>query len=399
VIDPVICGTSGVLATVVLDYDPAVLGEIAGMFLQLGYPTFLSIPGSLNAGSVTARVSDLTGAGAFFFPVDRDTNSDGTDDQLRTNYLIDPGTVPPGDFERVLFDCVPGTGVRPADFACSLADVVDPFTNLYPQATIDQLTSCFVSILEAPGGGGTTTTTAPPTSSTVATTSTTSSTTTTISITCGNGTPEGAEQCDDGNENPSDGCTNACTACGNSTTTAPETCDDGDLDDGDGCDSNCTVTACGNGLVVGSETCDDGNTSNNDSCPADCIVDNCTPLGGTDRQVSLTFSGSNVAWLTVLLDYPEGKVSIPGSGSGVPAGIITDNPGGSFANANDLDHALRELVAAGGAITPGLLFRVHFEDCQGASAPSAGEFTCTVVSASDPDSQPVGGVTCAVTIP
>jgi cysteine-rich repeat protein len=247
------------------------------------------------------------------------------------------------------------------------------------------------------------TTTAPSTtSSTVVTTtssSSTSTTTTTIPA-CGNGVPDPGEECDDGNENPTDGCTNTCTICGNSVVTDPETCDDGNLNDGDGCDSNCTDTACGNGLVVAPETCDDGNTNNNDSCPADCIIDDCTPLGGTDRTISVTFSGSDsVAGMTILLDYPEGKVSIPGSGGGVPSGIITDLPDGSFGNANDLDHALRELVAAGAAFPTGLLFRVHFEDCQAASAPSAGEFTCTVVSASDPDSQPVGGVTCAVTVP
>jgi cysteine-rich repeat protein len=246
---------------------------------------------------------------------------------------------------------------------------------------------------------GATTTSTTVVSTTVTSTTTTTSTTVPAS-TCGNETIEGDEECDDGNLDPTDGCTKECTSCGNGTTTAPETCDDSNLVSGDGCDANCRTTGCGNELIVGDETCDDGNTDDADSCPSDCIVDACAPESGTDYTVSVNFAGSeNVAGITVFLDYPEGKVSIPGSGAAVPAGIITDLPGFAFGQTNDLDHALIQAVVDAGAFPSGLLFNIHFETCAGAAAPTPGDFACTVQSAGDPDLVPIAGVTCSVQLP
>ena len=58
---------------------------------------------------------------------------------------------------------------------------------------------------------------------------------------CGNGTPEQGEECDDGNANAADGCTNGCTICGNGVVTAPEACDDGNLSSLDGCSASCQL--------------------------------------------------------------------------------------------------------------------------------------------------------------
>jgi cysteine-rich repeat protein len=257
----------------------------------------------------------------------------------------------------------------------------------------------------AAGACPTTTTT----STTLVTTTTageTTTTTTTIPTLCvgdgPNGMPDAGEQCDDGNLNPTDGCTVACTICGNMTVTPPEACDDGNLVSGDGCDANCQPTGCGNGLAVSPETCDDGNTSNDDSCPSDCIVDPCVPVAATDVPVSVTVGGNaDIGAVTVLVDYPEGKVSIPGSGGAIPAGILTDYPDGSTPGPNDYDHALRNFVLGQlGTPVSGLLFKVHFESCQSASVPVAGDFTCTVIDASDTSGTPIAsGVTCAVTVP
>lgn len=158
---------------------------------------------------------------------------------------------------------------------------------------------------------------------------------------------------------------------------------------------------CGNGNQEEGEDCDDGNTSNADTCPADCTIDPCTPVAGAGPIASVNFTvplGIDVAGLSVLVDYPEGKVSLPGSGASA-AGSITNTPPGAFAQVNDFDHALREVIASGSAITPGLLFRMNFEACQGAPAPTAGDFTCLVEDASDPDGNTVTGVTCSVTVP
>ena len=158
---------------------------------------------------------------------------------------------------------------------------------------------------------------------------------------------------------------------------------------------------CGNGNIEEGEDCDDNNASNADTCPADCTIDPCTPVAGPGPIASVNFAaplGIDVAGVSVLVDYPEGKVSLPGSGASA-SGSISNTPPGAFAQVNDFDHALREVIASGSAITPGLLFRMNFQACQGAPAPTPGDFTCLVEDASDPDGNTVIGVTCSVTVP
>jgi cysteine-rich repeat protein len=59
-------------------------------------------------------------------------------------------------------------------------------------------------------------------------------------------------------------------SCGNGTVDEGETCDDANAVDGDGCDTNCTLTACGNGVQTAGEDCDDGNVTDGDACPGTC---------------------------------------------------------------------------------------------------------------------------------
>jgi len=108
-----------------------------------------------------------------------------------------------------------------------------------------------------------------------------------------------------------------------------------------------------------------------------------------------------IAGITVLVDYPEGQVSIPGS-AGAPSvrGRILMLPNGAFGAPNDLDYALRESVAvSSGSLTPGRLFEMNFDDCQGASAPAPSDFGCTVEAASDAFGNAVSDVACSVTAP
>ncbi len=59
--------------------------------------------------------------------------------------------------------------------------------------------------------------------------------------------------------------------CGNGSTEAGEACDDGNTANCDGCDNNCTLSAtCGNGIVCNAEQCDDGNIDGGDCCSATC---------------------------------------------------------------------------------------------------------------------------------
>jgi cysteine-rich repeat protein len=249
-----------------------------------------------------------------------------------------------------------------------------------------------------------------------------------ITTRCAGGAPNDAldpgEQCDDGDANDGNGCTKTCTLCGSpggggsvlpplqcQTTKTCKTKLDGTpcSDDSDcaggfcttnnipGCDANCTLPACGNGNVSGAETCDDGNTSNFDSCPSNCIIDSCTNPGGS-YSISVNFAGSeDVAGITIFIDYPEGSVILPGSGSDATA-LVTNLPGSAGASANDYDHAVQVAVADFAAFPSGLLFNLGFQSCNGAS-PAASEFTCTVLSAGDAALAPISGVTCSVTHP
>ena len=120
---------------------------------------------------------------------------------------------------------------------------------------------------------------------------------------CGNGILAPGEECDDGNTDPFDGCTAACTICGNPPSpfhsepvTPPEECEDGNRTNDDGCDANCTFSRCGNDVVNEGEECDDGNTDPFDGCTAACTVcgdgivtppEECDD-GGSDRRDGCT---------------------------------------------------------------------------------------------------------------
>ncbi|MCG5055415.1 MAG: DUF4215 domain-containing protein [Myxococcales bacterium] len=138
---------------------------------------------------------------------------------------------------------------------------------------------------------------------------------------CGDSLVAGAEQCDDGDADGGDGCSAACklelpsdeedagwvcpapglpcqrTVCGNGTQEGSEQCDDGNNDSGDGCSPFCRkeplcppaggpcMTACGDGLLLpidlaSGQECDDGNTVSGDGCSAACKVESgytCSP--------------------------------------------------------------------------------------------------------------------------
>ena len=134
------------------------------------------------------------------------------------------------------------------------------FTNATPAA--DPVTS-------DPGETGTPTGTGDPLDMGVATTG--------VEPVCGNGTVEGAEQCDDGNEVDDDLCRNSCAAaaCGDGVVQPPEDCDDGNVVDGDACSNGCLTAACGDGVVQPPEICDDGNDVETDTCTSVCVHAQC----------------------------------------------------------------------------------------------------------------------------
>ena len=118
------------------------------------------------------------------------------------------------------------------------------------------------------------------TTSGVSATDTDSGTTVEPPAVCGNSIVEGTEECDDGNQEPGDGCEADCTTsppvCGNSVVEEGEICDDGNVVDGDECSADCTMVTvdavCGNGTVEGAELCDDNNQVDGDGCESDCTI-------------------------------------------------------------------------------------------------------------------------------
>jgi cysteine-rich repeat protein len=119
-----------------------------------------------------------------------------------------------------------------------------------------------------------------PTSTTITTTTTGSTGDTTTGSTteppgpsCGDGVVDAGEQCDDGNDDDADACSNACTAavCGDAILqTSVEECDDGDGDNTDSCVEGCKFATCGDGFVrQGAEACDMG-ADNDDQAYGGC---------------------------------------------------------------------------------------------------------------------------------
>ncbi len=95
---------------------------------------------------------------------------------------------------------------------------------------------------------------------------------------CGDGVLDDGEACDDGNDIPTDGCTNLCTlpACGDGVTQMGEDCDAGaDNGPGQACKADCTMNVCGDGDKGPGEGCDDGNMVDDDACGNDCALASC----------------------------------------------------------------------------------------------------------------------------
>ncbi len=160
---------------------------------------------------------------------------------------------------------------------------------------------------------------------------------------------------------------------------------------------------CGNGHVEPGETCDDGNTHDGDYCPSNCRIERCAATTSRlDVSVALTLPADTpVGGVVVLLDYPEGKVSLPGSGrEPTVAARVTNLPPGFMSATYDLDYAMRQVIAMNKPLSAGELFRVSFDRCDGAASPAAQEFTCRVQEVSSPGGKnlPVENVACAVKV-
>jgi cysteine-rich repeat protein len=212
---------------------------------------------------------------------------------------------------------------------------------------------------------------------------------------CGDGVNDFGETCDKGTANcaagtfcPSD-CTADCQSIGRCTGNNAQCLDAAtDCQAGQGC--------CGNKTVDPGETCDDGNfvSGPGDFCPATCFIASCTAVPASSFGIHVTYThpaGTTISGLGFFVDYPEGKITAATKGS-PPFGVSVD--------LNDLVYAFSvEALKLGGL--PATVTPVTFQTCNGAAAPTAGDFTCTVTDASDDLGNVVDPATlsCAVTIP
>jgi len=143
--------------------------------------------------------------------------------------------------------------------------------------------------------------------------------------TCGDGTIERSEQCDDGNTVNGDGCSRICQIeanwncptegkpcvyvgnCGSGSLTSNKACDDGNTASGDGCSSDCKTVEpgyicrvpgkpctprCGDGITKGFEQCDDGNTASGDGCSATCKIEPGYDCTGSPSTCKATVCGN-----------------------------------------------------------------------------------------------------------
>jgi len=100
---------------------------------------------------------------------------------------------------------------------------------------------------------------------------------------CGNGSIESPETCDNGGSNSdtvADACRTSCViaSCGDGAADSGEACDTGDSNSNtaaDACRTSCEAASCGDGVEDTGESCDDGNNVNTDSCTNSCTESTC----------------------------------------------------------------------------------------------------------------------------
>ena len=184
--------------------------------------------------------------------------------------------------------------------------------------------------------------------------SATTSTATGMMNTCGNGKLDPGEVCDDGNDVDNDLCKNNCTSnapttCGNGVVDDGEQCDDGNKVADDNCTNLCTNPVCGDGIIQMGEDCDDGKNNGEfgSKCPTDC----------KNPVMTSSSSGNPCAGAKIYKDYvsnilvPKEKTGMGPTAKWSYNGIEGLNAGNAMCQAIGADHVCKyaEIVAADAA--------------------------------------------------
>jgi cysteine-rich repeat protein len=191
--------------------------------------------------------------------------------------------------------------------------------------------------------------------------------------------------------------------CGDGVPQGDEQCDDGNASNRDACLASCRHGICGDGFVrTGTEECDggDGPCGPSEVCATDCT---CQPPGQPCTSTTVTVNLQTpevIGSATLELDYPEADVAIPGSG-GVQSvrdrvAILTSAELFSGGSPNDLDDRIAFTLFASEGVGGGPLLAVTF-DCLGLP-PAPGTFACEVDAAASPDLDPIAGAGCTVSV-
>lgn len=90
--------------------------------------------------------------------------------------------------------------------------------------------------------------------------------------------------------------------------------------------------------------------------------------------------GSELSTVVFDIDYPEKQVALPGSRNNPSVSErLSGAPGIATIAMNDKDDSVRVVVTASAALpTSKRLFALEFDVCQGAAAPTAADYACTI---------------------
>ncbi len=148
---------------------------------------------------------------------------------------------------------------------------------------------------------------------------------------CGDGVLDPGEECDDGNNDNGDGCSDSCSIepyCGDGILDPGEECDDGNISNGDGCSDSCSIEPyCGDGVLDPGEECDDGNISNGDGCSDSCEIENQPPACDANGPYVTECEGTST---DIMLDGTGS--SDPDSGDLLTYAWSSSCPSGNFDN-------------------------------------------------------------------
>jgi len=204
---------------------------------------------------------------------------------------------------------------------------------------------------------------------------------------CGDAFVVGSEDCDDGNNDPDDGCNELCRVetgwictgepsacifvCGDGIIDVFEECDDGNTAIGDGCDGLCGVEPawsctgepsvcvfnCGDGIIDPTDSCDDGNTIPADGCSDVCTLESGWLCRGEPSVcVEDADPGMHIRWKPVAAT--ENVICIPGT---PPCGFT-------------------QIMLSRGGVTVTLHLQLAGWDQDGVGDPSLGAFQGTLDS-------------------